>query len=105
MVGTSHLPRLSAPGRGRHGALDWAALGVLLAWGVAPMAVMIVHALSTHLRLTGADGTIAADQLQYLAWVRDASSHGLAGDLFTLPPSAHVFLHPLFTLSGLLAWA
>ncbi len=31
-------------------------------------------------RLTGADGVVGGDQLQYLAWARDAGSHGLAGE-------------------------
>jgi hypothetical protein len=45
---------------------------------------------------------LGADQLQYLAWVRDAGAHGLASDLFSLAPSGHVYLEPLFTISGFL---
>jgi hypothetical protein len=97
---------LSDPVSRRSGALfsraEIAVLGALAVWGLAPVILMIVHALAAHARLTGADGPIGADQLQYLSWARDGGSHGLASNLFDLSPSAHVFAQPLFTLSGLL---
>jgi hypothetical protein len=73
---------------------------LLAAWSVVP----IVHLVS-HLHggaLTGADGPFPADQLQYLAWIRDSGRHLLAGDLFEIPPGARVFLHPMWLISGLL---
>ena len=79
-----------------------ALLGVLALWGLVPIALMMIHALHAHLRLTGADGIVGGDQLQYLAWARDAGSHGLASNLFDLQPSGHVFAQPLFSLSGAL---
>src|SRR5438874_6414715 len=51
---------------------------------------------------TGADGPYAADTLQYLAWARDSGSHVLAANRFDLAPAGHVFMHPLFGISGLL---
>jgi hypothetical protein len=84
-------------------------LVALLAWAVFPVVLLLVHAGQIHARFTGADGLIGADgvlgadQLQYLAWARDAGAHGLASDLFTLAPSGHVYLEPLFTITGLLA--
>jgi hypothetical protein len=63
---------------------------------------MTIHAAADGLRLTGADGIIGADQLQYLSWVRDSASHGLASDLYELAPNPHVFLQPMFGLSALL---
>ena len=83
-------------------------LVALAAWALFPLVLLLAHAGSTHTTFTGADGLIGADgvlgadQLQYLAWVRDAGSHGLASDLFSLGPSGHVYLEPLFTISGLL---
>jgi hypothetical protein len=81
----------------------------LTVWGLGPLVLLLLHAAGLHAAITGADGLIGADgvqgadQLQYLAWIRDASTHsGLASDLFTLTPSAHVYLEPLFALSGLL---
>jgi hypothetical protein len=83
-------------------------LAALLAWAVFPIVLLLVHAGQIHARFTGADGLIGADgvlgadQLQYLAWARDAGAHGLASDLFTLAPSGHVYLEPLFTITGAL---
>jgi hypothetical protein len=80
----------------------------LVAWGLFPVVALIVQAIRLHATLTGADGLIGAhgvlgaDQLQYLAWARDAGAHGLASDLFSLSPSGHVYLEPLFTITGAL---
>jgi hypothetical protein len=86
----------------RLSVLERALLGALAAWALVPLALMIVHAIRADLQLTGADGPIGADQLQYMAWVRDGGAHGLASNLFELSPTAHAFLQPMFTLSGLL---
>ncbi len=73
-----------------------------------PLVLFLLRAAQLHAIFTGADGLIGADgvlgadQLQYLAWARDAGSHLLASDLFTLAPSGHVYLQPLFLISGLL---
>jgi hypothetical protein len=81
-------------------------LAALLAWALFPLVLLLVHAGQVHARFTGADGLIGADgvlgadQLQYLAWARDAGAHGPASDLFTLAPSGHVYLEPLFTITG-----
>jgi hypothetical protein len=63
---------------------------------------MAIHAAQSHLTLTGADGPIGADQLQYLSWVRDGGEHGLASNLYELVPNPHVFLQPMFAISSLL---
>ncbi len=83
-------------------------LVALASWALFPLVLLLVHASQTHTTFTGADGLIGADgvlgadQLQYLAWARDAGTHGLASDLFTLAPSGHVYLEPLFTITGAL---
>jgi len=83
-------------------------LAALAAWGLFPLVLLLAHAVHAHARFTGADGLIGADgvlgadQLQYLAWARDAGSHGLASDLFSLAPSGHVYLQPLFEITGAL---
>jgi hypothetical protein len=94
--------------RSRASGGEWALLAGLLAWAAFPLVLLLVHASQTHTIFTGADGLIGADgvlgadQLQYLAWARDAGLHGLASDLFTLAPSGHVYLEPLFTITGAL---
>lgn len=85
-------------------------LGVALAvWALFPLALLLAHASSLHASFTGAngligaDGVLGADQLQYLAWIRDAAGHaGAASDLFTFAPSSHVYVQPVFSLSALL---
>ena len=80
---------------------ELAFLALVVAWAFAPVVVLVVESLRHGYTLTGADGPIPGDQLQYLAWVRDAGEHGLAANLFELRPSGHVFVHPMFTPSGL----
>lgn len=81
-------------------------LAALAAWGLFPLVLLLAHTINAHAHFTGADGLIGADgvlgadQLQYLAWARDAGAHGLASDLFSLAPSGHVYLQPLFAISG-----
>ena len=94
--------------RSRTSGADLALLVGLAAWAAFPVVLLLARAAQTHTIFTGADGLIGADgvlgadQLQYLAWARDAGLHGLASDLFTLTPSGHVYLEPLFTITGAL---
>jgi hypothetical protein len=60
---------------------------------------------------SGTDGLAAHDQVQYLAWVRDASEHGLASNLYVLAPTPHDYIQPLVAVSagltalGMAPWA
>jgi hypothetical protein len=86
-----------ARGRGLH-RFELAALAVL-----AGLSLLVLAALLTKGRaLTGADGLLASDQLQYFTWIRQAGEHWLAGNEYDLAPDNRVFLHPGFLLSGLL---
>ncbi len=49
---------------------------------------------------TGIDGELPVDQMQYLAWVQDASRHFLVSDLFVLRGTAHDYLQPMVAISG-----
>lgn len=89
----------SGPARIDRGGL--VVLCFLAAWGLGPAVGMAIHALVVHQSLTGADGVFAGDQLQYLAWIRDAGAHGLVSNLFEPTPTAHIYLQPMFALSGL----
>jgi len=94
--------------RSRASGAEIALLALLSGWALFPIVLFLLRAAQLHAIFTGADGLIGADgvlgadQLQYLAWARDAGSHVLASDLFTLAPSGHVYLEPLFLVSGLL---
>ena len=86
-------PRTLALGLTR---IEWLALISLTG-----LAFVVLAALLTKGRpLSGADGLLAADQLQYFAWIRDASHHLLIGNRFDLAPGDRAFLHPGFALSG-----
>lgn len=81
--------------------LDRIELGALVA--LAGLSVVVLAALLTKGRaLTGADGLLASDQLQYFTWIRQASEHGLIGNEYDMAPDHRVFLHPGFLVSGVL---
>ena len=87
-----------APARGHR--LDRFELAALAA--LAGLSLLVLAALLTKGRaLTGADGLLASDQLQYFTWIRQASEHWLVGNEYDLAPDDRVFLHPGFLLSGL----
>jgi hypothetical protein len=93
---------------GRRGlpALDGFDLAVLVAFAGLSVWVLwlaIAQATAHGLAWTGTDGIGVQDQMQYVAWIRDASQHGLASNLFTLTPSPHDYLQPLVEISALIA--
>lgn len=81
--------------------LDWFELATLIA--LAGLSLIPLAALLSKGRpLSGADGLLATDQMQYLAWIREASNHVLIGNVWDLAPGDRAFLHPGFLLSGVL---
>ena len=49
--------------------------------------MLVLAALLTKGRaLTGADGLLASDQLQYFTWIRQAGEHVLVGNEYDLAP-------------------
>jgi len=71
------------------------------AWSVTLLVALLVRAHDSGLVFIGADSRAPGDQLQYLAWIRDAGRHGLAANLYGFGQPARVFLHPMWLLSGL----
>ncbi|MFM8762460.1 MAG: hypothetical protein ACKOFC_04230, partial [Solirubrobacterales bacterium] len=60
-------------------------------------------ALATKGRdLSGADGFLATDQMQYLAWIRESADHLLIGNPWDLAVGERRFFHPIFVISGAL---
>lgn len=60
-----------------------------------------VWQVAVHGRVwTGTDGTYVVDQMQYMAWVQDASRHGLASNLFVLTPRPSDYFQPGIALSA-----
>ncbi|MBJ7521137.1 MAG: hypothetical protein JHC84_15665 [Solirubrobacteraceae bacterium] len=77
--------------------VEWLLLAALAVFSVA---VLVPLLAKTDRTITGADGLLAADQLQYLTWIREASNHVLIGNLFDLAPGDRTFFHPVFAVSG-----
>jgi hypothetical protein len=101
-------PRLRRPrlerltGRRR---LDWFELSVLAAFGAASVWVLALdlYQVLAHGQVwTGTDGVYVVDQMQYLAWIQDASHHFLAGNLFVLHGTPSDYFQPAITVSGVL---
>jgi hypothetical protein len=51
--------------------------------------------------VTGADGYLVVDPLQYLNWLRQAGDHALIRNLYDIAPSPRSYLHPGVLLAGL----
>jgi hypothetical protein len=79
------------------------AVGAVAAgWCVATLAFVLIHAGVGGLTFAGPyAGYFPSDQLRYLAWIREAGLHGLIADPFRAGAS-HIYLQPLFLISGLL---
>jgi hypothetical protein len=92
----------SAAGRAwfRLDPFDWLVLLALAAVSMWVVALNLGLAASHGLVWTGIDGEFPVDQMQYLAWVQDASRHVLASDLFLLRSSPHDYLQPMLAISG-----
>ena len=85
--------------RRRPGWFEWmilVAFAAVCCWLIFVNLHYAVHGL----QWTGIDGEFPVDQMQFLAWIQDASRHVLTSDLFVLRPTGHVYLQPMFALSG-----
>jgi hypothetical protein len=102
---SARVARAAGDIAGRARWLQAATLGALAVFSVVPLAAMLRHAASSGLVFAGADGPFPADQFQYGSWIRQYGSHLLASNAFDTAPSDHVFLQPMFLLSGLLSRA
>lgn len=85
----------------RRSALEVAIAGALAAWSMLSLAASIAAGADVA-NLTGGEGFFPADQLQYLAWVREASDSVLVSNLFDGIDTRPVFLHPLAAVGGAL---
>ena len=102
---------VAAPGAARRGRLlsiprpsgwDLLVLAALALLALAPLTGLLLRVWSRGGVITGGDGFLVADPLQYLTWLRQSSTHGAATDLYDLAPGSHDFVHPLVFVSGIL---
>ncbi len=80
----------------------WVILAVLVMWTAGPVVALLIYVAGHGGVLTGANGTDAFDQMQYLAWIRDEGSHVLASNLWHVGGTPHDYLQPMYVISGLL---
>ena len=71
-------------------------------WALAPVAYVALRAAAHGGTFSGAWGLYPGDQALYLGFIRDAGEHVLISNRFDLAPTSHVYLQPMFLLSGLL---
>lgn len=99
MIGSS--APASPPRRPGMQGWDWVVLGALAVLAVAPLATIIFLTLRDGGVITGADGLLAVDQMQYLNWLRQSGEFGAAANLYDLAPGPRSFVHPGLLISGL----
>jgi hypothetical protein len=87
----------------RRRRLDRFEVSMLALFGLLSLSVLALDLwqVVVHGRVwTGTDGEYAADQLQYLAWIRDAAADGLVSNLFVLHPTPADYFQPAIMISG-----
>lgn len=77
-------------------------LACLMALAFAPLAGLLLRVWTQGGVITGGDGFLVADPLQYLTWLREAGQHGAIANLYDLADGPNSFVHPGVLISGLL---
>lgn len=83
--------------------IDWFDLTVLAAFAVVSVWILGIDLwqVVAHGRVwTGSDSIYGVDQFQYMAWIRDASRHGLVSNLFVLRSTRAIYFQPAIVVSG-----
>ena len=87
----------------RRRRLDYFELWVLLAFAAVSMWVVAIDVWRVVFDgsvWTGTDGVYIVDQMQYLAWIKEASKHVLASNLFVLRDTPADYFNPAVVVSG-----
>lgn len=93
----------AAASRGRRlhlDAFEWAMLAAFAALGLAALGGLLVRVWIKGGVVTGADGFLVADPLQYLNWLRQAGDHVAIENLYDLRDGPRTFVHPGLLISG-----
>jgi hypothetical protein len=86
--------------RPRLDGFEWALLAVFAAVSVWVLALDLWQVVAHGRVWTGTDGLFLVDQMQYLAWIRGASSHVLSPNLFVLRSTPADYFQPAVLISG-----
>src|SRR5205807_436013 len=96
-------PPAVAPPAGRRRTLDRFELCVLFAFAAFSVWVLALDLWQVAINgreWTGTDGIYVVDQMQYVAWIREASHHLLASNLWVLRPTPADYFQPGIVISG-----
>lgn len=81
---------------------EWGALAAFLALSFAVLGGLLVRVWTKGGVVTGSDGFLVVDQMQYLNWLRQAGSSVAVENLYDLDQGPATFVHPGVVLSGVL---
>jgi hypothetical protein len=81
---------------------DWVVLVAFAAMALAPLIGLLVRVWTKGGVITGADGFLVLDPMQYVNWLRQSGDFGAAANLYDLAPGPHSFVHPGLLISGAL---
>jgi hypothetical protein len=82
------------------GAFELAVLAAFACVSVWVLALDVFQVVAHNRVWTGTDGLFLADQMQYLAWIQDASKHVLASNMFVLRSTPHDYFQPIVIVSA-----
>ena len=83
--------------------IDWfdvAVLALLACVSLWVVGLDVIQASTHHVFWTGTDGLFLGDQMQYLAWIKDASEHFLISDLYVIRSTPHDYFQPEIVISA-----
>ena len=94
--------RLRAPRRRRIDRFELGVLAVFAGLSLWVLGLDLWQVIAHGRVWTGTDGLYVVDQLQYLAWIQDASHHLLSGNLFVLRSTSTDYFQPAVEISAVL---
>jgi hypothetical protein len=102
-TGPASEPPAAAPRARRRRRLDRFELFLLFvfaAFSVWVLALDLLQVVINGREWTGTDGIYVVDQMQYVAWIREASHHLLASNLWVLRSTPADYFQPGIVISG-----
>ena len=93
-------PFATTPRRRRLDGFELAVLATFAAVSLWVLALDLWQVIADGRTWTGTDGVYIVDQMQYLAWIRDASHRLLVSNLFVLHSTAADYFQPAVAISG-----